>query len=788
MFKSYFTTAIKSIRRNLSYMSLNVLGLTLGIASCLIIFLVVRNELSYDRFNHKADRTYRVTLNALDFNSNVSLAVVPALRTDFPELEQVSQVFYQQSGMIKVGQTRYNEKKFAFADEHLQNIFDYQWLAGDVKGALSEPNTVVLTESIARKYFGQKEAIGQVINLNNQFELKVTGLIRELPGNTHLPFLFLVSLKTIEKDLEGAMSNFYAIPGGSYAYILIPEKYSIQQLQKKMPAFIAKNWGKNIAKEAALPLQPLKDIHFDQRYINNILTPASRETYYALAGVALFIIITACINFINLATAQSIKRAKEVGVRKVLGAKRSQLIMQFLGETALIVLLALLLALVAAGVFLPQAAKWLDIKIDISQLAEPVVIGLLIGIILLVIFLAGLYPAFVQSAFRPAESFKNTKGLSIKGLTLRKSLVVVQFAISQILIVGTLVVASQMDFFENQNLGFNKEAVVSFGIPDAAKREVLRQQLLSNPGVKDLSFSSGAPMYNSNFTSFSSKELGLIKDDVTEVRSIDENYTDMFDLKMLAGEKISKVNEKDTIGKVVVNETLIHKLGIQNPQQAIGKSITLNGNEQSKIIGVTQDFQSESKHKKIRATVLIYRPGNFLSVSVRIQPKGITRTIDNINKLWSSLFPDNLFEYEFLDDHIASLYRQEQKEYIAFKLFSCIAIIIGCLGLYGLVAFSAVQRTKEVGIRKVLGASLFRIVSLFAKEFIVLIAVAFLIAAPIAWYVMHNWLQNFAYQINIGAGIFLIAIGASFTIAAFTIAYQAIKAAIANPVKSLRTE
>ncbi|CAA9496119.1 MAG: Acidobacterial duplicated orphan permease (function unknown) [uncultured Segetibacter sp.] len=788
MFKSYFSTAIKNIKRNPGYTSLNVFGLTLGIASCLVIFLVVRNELGYDSFHRKANRTYRVTLNALDFNSNVSLAVVPALRNDFPDLELTSQVFYQQTGMVKVGQSRYNEKGYAFADEHLQNIFDFKWLAGNLKNALSEPNTVVLTESIARKYFGEKEVIGRVINLNNQFDLKVTGLIKDQPGNTHMPFLFLVSLKTIDKELQGGMSNFYSIPGGSYAYLVIPEKYSIEQLQKKIPAFIEKNWGKDIAKEATLPLQPLRDIHFDQRYINNIITPTSRDTYWALAGVALFIIITACINFINLATAQSIRRAKEVGVRKVLGANRSQLIIQFLGETALLILLALCLALIATSLFLPHAAKWLDIKIDLGQLAEPTVAGLLTFLTLLVILLAGLYPAFVQSAFSPAESFKNTKGLSIKGLTLRKSLVVVQFAISQILIVGTLVVAYQMDFFQNQHLGFNKEAVVSFDVPDEAKREVLRQQLLANPGVKDLSFSSGAPMYNNNFTSFSSRELGLTKDDVTEVKSIDERYTAMFELKMLAGEQITKPNEKDTIRNVVVNETLIHKLGIREPEQAIGKQITLNGNEQSTIIGVVQDFQSESKHKKIRATVLKYDGDEFFRASVRVQPKGITQTIGQINKSWSALFPDNLFEYEFLDDHIASLYQQEQREYIAFKLFSCIAIIIGCLGLYGLVAFAAVQRTKEVGIRKVLGASLFRIVSLFAKEFIVLIAIAFLIAAPIAYHIMHNWLQNFAYQVTISVGIFLIAIGASFTIAALTIAYQAIKAAIANPIKSLRTE
>lgn len=448
MLRNYFKIAWRSIKRYKAYSIINIAGLALGIASCLVIFLVVRNELGYDSFHKKADRTYRVTLNAIDFNPSVSMAVAPAMRTDFPELEKISQVWYQESGMVKIEQTRYSEKGFAYVDEEFTGIFDYQWLAGDPHTALSEPNSVVLTENIARKYFGKKEAMGQMINLNNRFDLKVTGIIKDLPGNTHLPFLFLVSFATVKKDLEGPMSQFYWIMGGAFTYIVTPEHYSVQQLQKRIPAFIEKNWGKDIAKEAKLPLQPLKDIHFDQRYLNNTISPTtSRETYWALAAVAVFIIIIACINFVNLATAQAIRRVKEVGVRKVLGSNRSQLIWQFLGETTLLVLVALVLALVATGVFLPQAVKWLNIKIDVRQLSELPVIGLLVVITILVILLAGLYPAFIQSAFRPVESLKSKMNISFRGLTLRKSLVVIQFAISQILITGTLIVASQMDFF-----------------------------------------------------------------------------------------------------------------------------------------------------------------------------------------------------------------------------------------------------------------------------------------------------------------------------------------------------
>jgi len=787
MFKNYLHTAFRSIRRNVSYTFLNVLGLTLGVASCLVIFLVVRNELGFDNFNSKSNRTYRVTLNGIDFNANVSVGIVPAMRNDFPELEQVSQVFYQNSVLVKIGGQKYMEKNVAFADEAFLNIFDYQWLQGNYRTALVEPKTIVLTESIAKKYFGNQDAMGQLVTIGYTDKYKVTGVIKDVPPNTHIPFGFLMSYESIKKDVLDNMSAFWAIPGGSYAYILLPQNYQVAKIQSSMPGFIKKNWGKDVGADVKMPLQPLRDIHFDQRYINNITTPTSRETYWALAGVAILIIITASINFVNLATTQAIKRGKEVGVRKVLGANRGQLVQQFLGETAMLVVLSVVLAFIAAYLLLPLAAKWLDIKIDNSQLLQPSVLLLVAGLTVSLILLAGLYPAFVQSAFRPVETLKSKSGVSFKGLALRKSLVVVQFAITQVLIIGTLIVAGQMDFFENRDLGFNKDAVITFNMPDMAKNEALKQQLSTMAGVKQVSFSSAAPAYNTNFMPFSDPARGYTKDDVTEGKAIDENYTDMFGLTMLAGQKINKTIGKDSIARVVVNETLIQKLGWQNPQQAIGQLFEC-GYGKSQIIGVVKDFQSESKHKKRRPCILIYNPRQFFMVSVKLQPAGMHQTISKIDKEWSAMFPQNLFQYQFLDEHIAQAYTQEEKEYAAFKIFSIIAILIGCLGLYGLVAFAAVHRIKEVGIRKVLGASLMNIVYLFSKEFILLIAIAFVVAAPLAYFIMNSWLQNFAYQISIGAGIFIVAIITSLTIAALTIAYQAVKAGVANPVRALKQE
>jgi len=785
MIKSYVIIAFRSIRRNLSYAFLNVFGLTLGIAACLVIFLVVRNELNYDNYA-KADRIYRVTLNAIDFNSNVSLAIAPKMRIDFPELEQVTQVMYNKEVMVKVNNNRFRDNDFAFADEHFTSVFNFNWIAGDPKTALNEPNAIVLTETLAHKYFGNANPMGRVINIENQINAKVTGVIKDLPGNRSLPLQMIVSLETIKSQIKNSMDNFWNIGSGFFTFILLPPNSSIKNIQSKVPAFLRKNWS--IEKDVRLPMQPIKEIHFDQRYINNVITSTSKNTYYALFGVAMLIIITACINFINLATAQAIKRSKEVGVRKVLGAMRSQLITQFMGETTVLVLTALVLGVSGAALFLTQAGAWLNVNIDARQLQEPLVIGIIAGLTIVIILLSGLYPSFVLSAFQPVSSLKSGSiGGFTRGFTLRKGLVVSQFAISQILIVGTLVVANQMDYFENQDLGFQKDAIISIYVPNEAKSEVLRQQLVNTPGVQQISFSSGAPSYANNAAGFSAPAYGLIKDDVTNVKFVDENYMDMFGLKMLAGEKIRKIPASDTVQNLVVNETLVHKLGITDPRKAVGVHFTINGRDVT-IMGVVQDFQEESKHKKIRACVLQYRAPNFYRACIKIQPTAMTKTIDNIGRSWSKLFPDNLFQYQFLDEHIASFYTQEQKVYTAFKLFAGIAILIGCLGLYGLIAFAAAQRTKEVGIRKVLGAPIMSIVGLFSKEFIILITVAFFIAAPVGYYAMHSWLQNYAYHINITAGIFIVSIAASVVIAMITISYQAIKAALVNPVKSLRSE
>lgn len=786
MLVNYFLTAFRNIRRHLGFTVINVLGLALGIASCLLIFLVVRYELGYDAFYAKADRIYRVNHHSIDYNPRTSPAVARALRHDFPEIE-VAQFFFD-DGMVKVGNERFNESDYAYADEYVPRVFDYHWLAGDPKTALSSPGQVVLTEQMAKKYFGSKDAMGQTIRVDNQYDCKVTGIIKDLPRNTSVPFRFLISLSTIGHTWVGQIHQYFAIPGGNYTFIALPENYPVERVRSRIKPFLAKNWGDDIAKQATLILQPLREVHFDQRYLFIDLSPTtSKETYYALAGIALFILITACINFINLATGQAVNRAREVGVRKVLGARRPQLIGQFLGETALQVIAAVVIGYGAAALLAPQLSDWLEIGIGVGDLVQPVVFAVLSALAVFVVLVAGLYPAFVQSAFQPVTSLKGNPIARPGGLTLRRGLVILQFGISQLMIIGTIIVARQMDFFQNRDLGFNKDFVITFPLPDSAHRQVLWQDLSAMPGVTDMSFSSGAPPYMGNASDFSDSARGITGENITEIKFVDEHYIRMFDLHLLAGDTISRRFGRDSIMPTVVNQTMVEGLHYPNPQAAVGHLYQINGNN-CRIIGVVADFQSESKHKKRRACAMLYMDRNFYTASVRLNPLSIPATIARIDKTWSGMSPDNLFQYEFLDDHIASFYKQEQKVYTAFRLFSGIAIFIGCIGLYGLIAFATVQRTREVGIRKVLGASVPDILFLFSREFIYLILLAFVVASPVAWLAMHNWLENFAYRIGIGWGTFVFSLVVSFLIAAVTISYKSVAAAVANPVKSLRTE
>lgn len=795
MLKNYLKTALRHLTRNKSYASINIIGLALGITVCLLSFLVVKFELSFDSYHSKADRIYRV-VNHLEkpegtmYMGRSAYNLGKNIRNDFPELEQVSQIHYDWGGMVKVTEkgkepTPYQEDGVIFAEPSFLKVFDFQWVEGNPSTALAEPNVVVLTEELAEKYFKEEPAIGKVINYKNKVDLKVTGVVKNAPANTHLPFSMLVSYITF-KDFAPEHYDKSGIWAGS-TYVLLPTTYSPGQIEKRFDSFKKKYLNAEDAQMTTYFLQPLTDIHTDNRYINLTRT-LDMKVVWMLVTLGLFILITACVNFTNLATAQVITRSKEVGIRKVLGSSRLLLVRQFMTETAVFTLVAVVVSMLLAVYTLPYLNEFLGWEMELNYFTDSTILLFLILTIGVVSILAGLYPALVLSGYKPVQALKNKITTRNAGnLSLRRSLVVLQFVISQILIIGTIVIAAQMDYFRNRPLGFAKEAHLVLSLPenDKSKLTFLKNELAKNPHIESVTFASGAPItWNFYHSDFFLKEAADTKYPV-EIKFVDADYLKTFDLQLIAGEKITI--ERDSIYQYIVNEALIKKLNYKRPEEAIGKIITA-GNIEATIVGVIKDFHNNSLQHEISPLVLAYSPDKFVQGIVKISSSRVPETTRYIEKVWNTTYPEHLYGAEFLDEFLNKQYNAENRQFQLFRVMSVLAIIIGCLGLYGLVSFMTLQRTKEIGIRKVLGASVASIILLFSKEFMALIVVAFLIAAPIAWYVMNSWLQDFTYHISISAVVFIISLSISIAVALLTVGYKAINAALANPVNSLRSE
>jgi ABC-type antimicrobial peptide transport system permease subunit len=778
-----------------------VLGLTIGIASCLLIFLVVQFEMSFDRFHQKKDRIYRVVTQfnragAIDYTSGVSRPVPIAMRGEFPQLETVGAISGSNGNQITVldnqsPQKKYKEPNIFYAEPEVFDILDARWLAGNAKSSLSSPNSVVLSKKTAEKYFGDwRHAVGQLIKHENRETLKVTGIIDDMPANTDFPFCVVISYKTSNEadndDWGSTSSDFNCM-------ILLKPNVSPAQISRLLPEFRSKHAkDDNGSIKASYLVQPLNEIHFDSRFGNYNERTFSRELITSLSLIGLFLLIIACVNFINLATAQAINRAKEVGVRKVLGSSRRQLVSQFLGETFLITIFSMAIACLISWFVLPYLGLLLDIQLTPASFQLSKIIAFLIIIVAAVTFLSGFYPAIILSGFNPVNAIKNKlSSKSVGGISLRRALVIFQFVIAQVLIIGTLVVISQMDYFKSASMGFDKNAIVNIPLPgdslSHAKIDMMRQELLNYPGIKNVSFSFTPPAndgdWTSDFTFNKSPEQTSFE---PSLKWADADFLKTYQLELVAGRFYV---HSDTVNEFVVNEALVKKLGIKNPQDILGKEISFwNRRIHAPVVGVIRDFHSNSLRDPIAPVVLGSLKRRYGTIGIKIQESKTKDVLAFIEKLWNRNFPDYVYEYKFLDDKIKHFYDQENQLSHLYKIFAGIAIFISCLGLYGLVSFMAIQRTKEVGIRKVLGASVSSIVYLFSKEFTILISVAFLIAAPLSYYFMQHWLNNFTFRIKIGIEFFILAIIGSIVIAWITVGYKAIRAAVANPVKSLRTE
>ena len=794
MIRNYFTITIRNIQRNLSYTLINVFGLALGITCSLVLFLMISFFTSFDNFHKNGDRIYRV-VNSSDHNGRENFgAGVPsllpdAMRTDISGLEHVLFISGSNNGLFSIegNGTRKifeQEEGFGYTDSTYFTFFNRRLLEGNQMTALSEPNQVLLSRKTAARFFGETEAMGQLIRLNNDIDLKVTGILDDYPNNTSFPFDILISFSTIRKQKEEQGWN--STYSDDQCFVMLADGVTAESVDTQFPAFIEKYQGEKNAEEMKRWLQPLSELNYDSRFSNYRYSTVSKTSIMAMGVVALFLLITACINFINLSTAVAVKRSKEVGIRKVLGGQRLQLIAQYLSETGLITLMALIISIGLSELTLIKLNSFLDLDLHVN-FYEPNTVVFLLLVWMAVSTLSGFYPAMLLSGFSPALALKNKiTNRSTGGFALRRSLVVFQFVISQYLIVGTVILLSQMNFLQNKDLGFSKDAIISVPIPDNApvnNKKALKSELSRMGGVDMVSLCSALPSSGSvSMTNFQLQ--GVEENHITQVKLADENYRELFDIEFLTGRDLAGL---DTATTCLVNEELVRAVGIENPEDIIGRVITIWG-RQLPVVGVVKDFHTMSLEREIDPTIIFNRLELYQEMAVRLKSGSFNETIEQIEKAWTTQYPDYLFSYDFLDEQIKEFYEGEQKMSVLLIIFSGIAIAIGCLGLYGLISFMANEKEKEIGVRKVLGASTGNILFIFSREFVILIVVAFVIASPLAGYIMSQWLDNFAYKVPLNGLMFITGISITLIIAFLTVGYRSVKASITNPVEALRNE
>ncbi len=812
---------LRRLARQKTTTSLHVFGLTLGMAVCQLIGLFLRHELSYDTWHEKAGRTYRINSvwhdpGSINYHFSTPMPLAEALRAEVPGLETVAQwhPVRKQQALVEINPNkRFYQENVMLAEPELLDVFDIKVLEGEGHKALREPYQALLTESTAETFFGRESALGKTFRFRDEFTLTVAGIIEDLPANTHLPASMLISFYR-DKEFLSQPSDGWTWVSGTSTYVVLPEGTDPHSLDAPLKSIADKriNGNEGMPKDSRsdFEVQPLSAIHFEEQYGGGgAWVQAVNTTWLWFFGIiGLAVLALACINFVNLSTAQALTRAKEVGVRKSVGAGRGQLIGQFLGEAWLLAGLSGILAIATTQASLPYLNRLIDKKISFDLLQSPGLMGALLLGILLTGLLAGLYPAWVIARFDPVSSLKTTWNKSAlrgtgSGVALRKGLVVAQFSISVALLIAVALISQQVRLLRSQNLGFNKDNIVNVPL---AKEEgqplnpVLATELSKIPGVKGITFSTSTPSDEGHWGTLMSI-IGRDDPNRKEVQMIlaDHHYMETYDLKLLAGRQLqaadtslasASVPEAERREVVLVNEKCVAALGFASPEEAIGKRFWFGMNSgNAEIAGVVADFNATSLHDAIKPLLITQGEFGYANASIKIEAgKPIPGIIAGIESAWEKAFPQGIFSYKFLDEKIDAFYKAEERLFSLFKVFAGLAMLISCLGLWGLATFAAQQRTKEIGIRKVLGASVGSVVRLLSKEFLTLVIVSLLIASPLAYFGMNRWLQDFTYRIEIHWAVFalagLVAVGVAF----LTVSFQSVKAALANPVKSLRSE
>jgi putative ABC transport system permease protein len=811
MIKNYLRSAMRNITRHKFISFINIFGLTTGLTCCLLILAYIIHELSYDKFNANADRTYRVTrifysgpnVESLHLSS-IAPPFGPLLQNAFPDIQKMTRVLPSGITVLHYKDKLFNEKNAFFADENFFSVFSLNVLKGDRRTALNDPYNIMMTEEVAKKYFGDQDPINKTILLDNtKHEYKVTGIFKPFPSNSHMHPDILMSFNTLrdsaiygEKQLETNFGN-----NSFYTYLLLPKNYNPDMISRQLSAFLDKyvhmqGMPPNLktSQVTKLTIQKLTDIHLRSHLDDEIEENGDISRVYIFSVIAVFILLIACINYMNLSTARSALRAKEIGIRKVIGAQRKEIVRQFLSESVLVTWIALLFALAFTWLLVPFINHLSGLDLAFSSLFRYQIIIVILLLPFVIGLISGIYPAMFMSSFIPVKVLKGVLKVGSGGISFRKILVVLQFSISIMLIIATTVVFEQLHFIQQKSLGFNKDHIINMAYVGSLTNqfESFRHELLKNPAVKEIGRSSRIPsgrlLDDQNAQVMQGGKLAPIKIDLKYITA-DYGFIPTYGMQMAAGRNFSREYITDT-ANYIINETAVQQLGWKTPQNAIGKDISY-GNVKGKVIGVVHDFHFESLHQKI-IPLLFQLPapknGYYGVISVKIDGNNISSAINTIKDTWQQYLPNVPFDYTFLDEKFQKLYNSEQQQGSLFTIFSCLAIFIACLGLFGLSAFTISQRVKEIGVRKVLGASVPQIVAELSKDFLKLVLIAAVIALPVAGLLMHKWLLDFAFRIDLNWWVFLMAGVIALIIAFVTISFQSIKAAVANPVKSLRSE
>jgi ABC-type antimicrobial peptide transport system permease subunit len=798
MFRNFFIGTFRKIVRNRAYTAINILGLSLGTTVAIIIFLIVRYDLDFDAFHSKKDRIYRVvhtseSSGVLDYHANIPYPAGYDFDQSVQGVELYTEIHHDDDRMVEVLGEKSRMDGVILIDSNFFKVFDYEVLIGNPEESMKKVNTALLSESTARSYFGEPyAAVGKNIRLANLMDLEITGIVKDPPASGHLQFNMLVSFPSLTDEYVGGFPvDNWGVSLAGYLYALLPDQIDKESVEGQINQFIAMKQEEDEA-VTNYTLQPLEEIHFDANYARYEFSPTVDRSYlYILILIGVFIILIASINFVNLSTALSIKRAKEVGIKKSLGAFKGNLILQFLGETFVIVLISILFSMGMVERLLPMISSFLDKQLFFNLIQDPRIPLFLFSLLLGITLLAGLYPAILISGFSPLQALRVTMNApSGKSLSVRRFLVVFQFIISQALVIGSIVIISQLNFFQSKPLGFNKDRVVLMDLfeRDSAQLVTLGERLRTHTDIEAVSFGTGVPTsMNSLGTSLRRMSAGENDFIRTRIKAVDNHYLKTFDLEMVAGSWLQE-NQPASYG-IVINQAAAKELGFDSPDAAIGEFVHLGVRGlEGPVIGVVRDFHSRTLHREIGPMALFPMHDFYFEAGIKVTGNNMEETLSFIVDQWEQVFPGYMYEYAFMDDTIEEMYAEEEKLLIMANAAALFSILIGCLGLYGLVSFMVIQKTKEVGIRKAIGASVGHIVLKFSSEFFVLLTISFILSVPLVWVLMSQWLEGFAYHIALSPLFFIFGYVGSIAVAGLTVGYKSWSAARINPVDALKEE